>query len=118
VELHQALLDELAEKMRCYAKTDHRVRNSIGLLCWMCNETKAGRPPLTSDSIHLRERRERDRQLAEREAAECRRLTDLALKQGTARHGLHSAPARSRGSGGDSVTTQTDVLARGNAERS
>jgi hypothetical protein len=104
-ELHQALLDELAEKIKRYAKTDRRVRNPIGLLCWMCNETKAGRPPLTSDSIHLRERRERDRQLAEREAAACRRLTELALKQGAAQNGLHSAPSQPRGSGGDTVTT-------------
>ena len=51
-ELQQALLDELSEKIRAQAKTDHRVRNPIGLLAWMCREAAAGRPPLTS--AHLR----------------------------------------------------------------
>jgi len=76
----QALLDELGEKIRVQAKTEHRVRNAIGLLCWMCKETRAGRPPLTSAHLKHRERRDRERALQAHIEAEQRRLTELALR--------------------------------------
>ncbi len=60
-DLQQALLDELSEKIRGQAKTDHPVRNSVGLLAWMCKQAKAGEPPLTSAHLKCRERRERER---------------------------------------------------------
>ncbi len=85
LEMQQALLDELGEKIQFQAKTPHRVRNAIGLLCWMCNEAKAGRPPLTSAYLKHRERRERERALHARIEAEQRRLTELALGQAALR---------------------------------
>lgn len=42
-ELQQALLDELAAKLRSQAKTVRPVRNPIGPLTWICQEAKAGR---------------------------------------------------------------------------
>jgi len=61
------------------------VRNPIGLLAWMCQEARAGRPPLTSDHLHCRERRERERTINERIEAEQRRLTEMALQQAGSR---------------------------------
>lgn len=80
-EMQQALLDELGEKIQFQAKTEHRVRNAIGLLCWMCNEARAGRPPLTSAYLKHRERRERERALEEHIKAEQQRLTEMALRK-------------------------------------
>ncbi len=80
-ELQQALLDELAEKLRRQAKTDRPVRNPVGLLSWMCQEARAGRPPLTSDHLRCRERRVRERCIQERIEAEQRRLTEMALQR-------------------------------------
>jgi hypothetical protein len=80
-ELQQALLDELAGKIQAQAKTARPVRNPIGLLAWMCNEAKAGRPPLTSAHLRCRERRERERRLKEHLEAERRRLTEMALQK-------------------------------------
>ena len=80
--LQQALLDELSEKIRAQAKTNRRVRNPIGLLAWMCKQTRAGEPPLTSAHLKCRERRERERHVKESIEAEQRRLTDLALAAG------------------------------------
>ncbi len=81
-DLQQALLDELSEKIRSQAKTDHPVRNPVGLLAWMCKQTKAGDPPLTSAHLKCRERRERERQVKESIEAEQRRLTEQALAAG------------------------------------
>lgn len=77
-ELQQALLDELSGKIKSQAKTARPVRNAIGLLCWMCNETKAGRPPLTSTHLKHRERRDRERALQAHIEAEQQRLTEMA----------------------------------------
>ncbi|MGH8656676.1 MAG: hypothetical protein ACREYE_32845, partial [Gammaproteobacteria bacterium] len=84
-EMQQALLDELGEKIQFQAKTPHRVRNAIGFLCWMCNEAKVGRPPLTSAYLKHRERRDRERVLQAHIEAEQRRLTELALRQAALR---------------------------------
>ncbi|MGH8651472.1 MAG: hypothetical protein ACREYE_04485 [Gammaproteobacteria bacterium] len=64
-DLHQALLDELADKLSRQAKTSRPVRNAIGLLSWMCHEAKAGRPPLTSAHLQARERRDRAHHVAQ-----------------------------------------------------
>lgn len=84
-ELQQALLDELSEKIRTYAKTDHRVRNPIALLGWMCKEARAGRPPLTSAYLRCRGERDRANALKERLEAEERRLTEQAVKDPSVR---------------------------------
>ncbi len=84
-ELQQALLDELGEKIRTYAKTDHRVRNPIALLGWMCKEARAGRPPLTSAHLRCRAERDRANALKERLEAEERRLTEQAMKDPSVR---------------------------------
>jgi hypothetical protein len=76
--LQQALLDELSEKIRAQAKTNRPVRNPIGLLAWMCKEARAGQPPLTSAHLRCQERRERERQIEERIAADQKRLTEMA----------------------------------------
>jgi len=81
-DIQQALLDELSEKIRSQAKTHHPVRNPVGLLAWMCKQTRAGEPPLTSAHLKCRERRERERHVKESIEAEQRRLTDLALAAG------------------------------------
>ncbi len=78
-DLHQALLDELADKLSRQAKTSRPVHNAIGLLSWMCNEAKAGRPPLTSAHLQARERRDREHHVAEHLEAAKRRLTQMAL---------------------------------------
>ena len=88
-DLQQALLDELSEKIRSQAKTHHPVRNPVGLLAWMCKQTRAGEPPLTSAHLKCRERRERERHVNESIEAEERRLTALALAAG-----YHRKPAR------------------------
>lgn len=80
-ELQQALLDELAAKLRAQAKTVRPVRNPFGLLAWMCQEAKAGRPPLTSAHLHCRQRRERARHLQVHIEAEQHSLTELALQK-------------------------------------
>lgn len=77
-EMQQALLDELADKIKRQAKTDHPVRNPIGLLAWMCAKTRAGQPPLTSAHLQHRDRRERERRLNQHLEAEKRRLTEMA----------------------------------------
>ena len=87
-DVQQALLDELSEKIRSQARTDHPVRNPVGLLAWMCKQTKAGDPPLTSAHLKCRERRERERHVKESIEAEERRLTALALAAG-----YHRKPA-------------------------
>ncbi|MGH9895594.1 MAG: STY4528 family pathogenicity island replication protein, partial [bacterium] len=101
--LQQGLLDELGEKLRRQAKTDHPVRNPIGLLAWMCQQARAGRPPLTSDHLHLQERRERERRINERIEAEQRRLTEMALQQASSR----PAPRRQRAQGTNERGDQT-----------
>lgn len=81
-ELQQALLDELADKIKRQAKTDHAVRNPIGLLAWMCARTRGGLPPLTSAHLQYRERRAREQHLNAHLEAEQRRLTEMALGRG------------------------------------
>jgi len=78
-DLRQPLLDELADKLSRQAKTTRPVRNAIALLSWMCNEAKAGRPPLTSAHLQARERRGREHHVAEHTEAAKRRLTQMAL---------------------------------------
>ena len=78
-DLRQPLLDELADKLSRQAKTARPVRNAIGLLSWMCNETKAGRPPLTSAHLQAHERRGREHHVAEYLEAAKRRLIEMAL---------------------------------------
>ncbi len=78
-DLHQALLDELADKLTRQAKTSRPVRNAIGLLSWMCNETKVGRPPLTSAHLQACQWRDREHHVAEHLEAAKRRLTEMAL---------------------------------------
>ncbi|MGH8651950.1 MAG: hypothetical protein ACREYE_07090, partial [Gammaproteobacteria bacterium] len=78
-DLRQALLDELADKLNRQAKTSRPVRNAIGLLSWMCNEAKAGRPPLTSAHLQARERRDREHHVAKQLEAAKHHLTEMAL---------------------------------------
>ncbi|MGH8653636.1 MAG: STY4528 family pathogenicity island replication protein [Gammaproteobacteria bacterium] len=84
--MQQAVLDELGEKMLVQAKTVHRVRNAIALLAWMCNEAKAGRPPLTSAHLKHRERRDREQALQAHIEAEQKRLAELARSRMTQDH--------------------------------
>jgi hypothetical protein len=79
VDMQQALLDELAEKMDVQAKQACRVRNPLALLSWMCQEVKAGRPPLTSAHLHRRERRDRQCAVDAHIKAEQEQLTAMAL---------------------------------------
>jgi len=76
--LRQPVLDELAGTIHRQSNSAHRVRNPIGLLCWMCNEARAGKPPLTSDSVRAAERRRREHGLAAYDAAKRRELTEQA----------------------------------------
>ena len=81
--MQQALLDELGGEDTSPGQDSTSRSECHRTLAWMCNETKAGRPPLTSAHLKHRERRDRERALQAHIEAEQKRLTELARSRMT-----------------------------------
>jgi hypothetical protein len=80
-DLRQPLLDELAGQIRARKDSSRPIRNKIGFFSWLCNEAAGGNIHLTSVSLQVRDRRERETRIARHEQAKTRELTEQAKER-------------------------------------